>query len=168
MPATIDLAGPAAIAPGLDLGDSWALGSLFLGLAVLVAIVALTHQRSRAFSPSVVYLGLGAAGAAGAALLDLGWLDLIDDADAVERLAELAVIVALFATGMRLDRPIGLRAWRSTILLLAVVMPITIAAVAAFGVRGDGAVGRRRDRPGSRPGPDRSGAGRRPRRRAAR
>lgn len=134
MPATSDLAGPAAIAPGLDLGDTWGLGSLFLGLAVLIAIVALTHQRSRAFSPSVVYLALGAAGAAGAALLDLGWLDLIDDAGAVERLAELAVIVALFATGMRLDRPIGLRAWRSTILLLAVVMPITIAAVAAFGV----------------------------------
>lgn len=49
----------AAIAPGLDLADEWALGLLFLGLAVMVAIVALTHQRSRAFSPSVVYLGLG-------------------------------------------------------------------------------------------------------------
>ncbi len=134
MPATIDLAGPAAIAPGLDLGDTWGLGALFLGLAVLIAIVALTHQRSRAFSPSVVYLGLGAAGAVSAAVLDLGWLDLIEDADAVERLAELAVIVALFATGMRLDRPIGLRGWRSTILLLVVVMPVTIAAVAAFGV----------------------------------
>ena len=133
MPARLDLAGPAAIAPGLDLGDTWGLGSLFLGLAVLIAIVALTHQRSRAFSPSVVYLGLGAAGAAGAALLDLSWLDLVDDAETVERLAELAVIVALFATGMRLDRPIGLRGWRSTILLLGVVMPITIAAVAAFG-----------------------------------
>jgi sodium/hydrogen antiporter len=133
MAAPTDLAAPAAIDPGLDLGDTWGLGSLFLGLAVLIAIVALTHQRSRAFSPSVVYLGLGVAGAAGAAFLDISWLDLVDDADAVERLAELAVIVALFATGMRLDRPIGLRGWRSTILLLGLVMPVTIAAVAAFG-----------------------------------
>ena len=125
---------PAAIAPGFDPADAWSLGLLFLGVAVMVAIVALTHQRSRAFSPSVVYLGLGLVGAAGAALLDANWLDLVDDADVVERVAEIAVIVALFATGLRLDRPITFRGWRTTILLLGVVMPITIAAVAAFGV----------------------------------
>ena len=168
MPATIDLAGPAAIAPGLDLGDTGGLGSLFLGLAVLIAIVALTHQRSRAFSPSVVYLGLGAAGAAGAALLDLGWLDLIDDADAVERLAELAVIVALFATGMRLDRPIGLRGWRSTILLLGGRHADHDRRRRGLRGAGDGPVGRAAIVARGRPGPDRPGAGRRPRRRAAR
>ncbi len=135
MPAAISaIAAPAAIAPGLTLGDAWALGALFLGLAVMAAIVALTHQRSRAFSPSVVYLGLGAIGALGAAFLGTDWLRLIEDADLVERLAELAVIVALFATGMRIDRPLGLRGWRSTILLLGVVMPLTIAAVTVFGV----------------------------------
>ena len=125
---------PAAIEPGFDPADAWSLGLLFLGLAVMVAIVALTHQRSRAFSPSVVYLGLGLVGAAGAAVLDADWLDLIGDAEVVERVAELAVIVALFATGLRLDRPITFRGWRTTILLLGVVMPVTIAAVAAFGV----------------------------------
>jgi NhaP-type Na+/H+ or K+/H+ antiporter len=124
----------AAIAPGLDLADEWALGLLFLGLAVMIAIVALTHQRSRAFSPSVVYLALGLVGAIGTAVVDVAWLDLVEDADIVERLAEITVIVALFATGMRLDRPVGLRAWRSTIVLLGVVMPVTIAAVATFGV----------------------------------
>ena len=134
MLGTRDVAGSAAIAPGLDLGDEWGLGALFLGLAVLIAIVVLTHQRSRAFSPSVVYLGLGVAGAAGVALLDVEWLDLVGDADVVERLSELAVIVALFATGLRIDRRLGLREWRSTILLLGVVMPVSIAAVALFGI----------------------------------
>lgn len=124
----------ASIAPGPEAPDVWALGLLFVGLAVMAAIVALTHQRSRAFSPSVVYLALGVAGAAGAAALDLAWLDPVEDAQVVERTAELAVIVALFATGMRLDRPLGLRRWRTTIVLLAVVMPLTIAAVAAFGI----------------------------------
>lgn len=124
----------AAIAPGLDLLDVWALGFLFVGLAVMAAIVALTQQRERAFSPSVVYLAIGAVGAIGTAVLDVAWLDLVEDADVVERLSEVAVIVALFATGMRLDRPIGWRRWRSTIVLLAIVMPVTIAAVAAFGV----------------------------------
>jgi len=125
---------PGAITPGFDAGDAWSLGLLFLGVAVMAAIVALTHQRTRAFSPSIVYLGLGVAGAAGAALLDREWLDLIDDAQVVERLAEIAVIVALFATGLRLDRPFTWQGWRATIVLLGVVMPVTIAAVAAFGV----------------------------------
>jgi len=127
------MTGPAAIAPGLEVADVWPLGLLFVGLAVMVAIVALTHQRSRAFSPSVVYLVLGVVGAGGVALLDVSWIDVVGDADVVERLAELTVIVALFATGMRLDRPIGWARWRSTILLLGVVMPLTIAAVAVFG-----------------------------------
>jgi NhaP-type Na+/H+ or K+/H+ antiporter len=100
----------------------------------MVAIVALTHQRSRAFSPSIVYLGLGLVGAVGVALLDRDWFDLVEDSEVVERFAEIAVIVALFATGLRLDRPFTWRGWRSTILLLGVVMPVTIAAVAAFGV----------------------------------
>jgi sodium/hydrogen antiporter len=135
VPSGVPMTRPAAaIAPGLDLADEWALGLLFLGLAVMIAIVALTHQRSRAFSPSVIYLALGLVGALGTAALDVAWLDLVEDADIVERLAEITVIVALFATGMRLDRPVGLRGWRSTLLLLGVVMPVTIAAVATFGV----------------------------------
>ena len=48
------------------------------------------------------------------------------------------MIVALFATGMRLDRRLRGAAWRSTALLLGVVMPLTIAAVAVFGVSGMG------------------------------
>jgi NhaP-type Na+/H+ or K+/H+ antiporter len=125
---------PAAVTPGFEPADAWSLGLLFLGAAVMAAIVALTHQRSRAFSPSVVYLALGALGAAGVAVLDQDWFSLIDDADVVERFAEISVIVALFATGLRLDRPLTWRGWRSTALLLGVVMPVTIAAVAAFGV----------------------------------
>src|SRR5262245_17359463 len=117
---------PVAVTPGFEPADAWSLGLLFLGIAVMVAIVALTHQRSRAFSPSVVYLGLGALGAAGIALLDRDWFTLVGDAEVVERFAEIAVIVALFATGLRLDRPFTWRGWRSTVLLLGVVMPVTI------------------------------------------
>ncbi|HET6691768.1 MAG TPA: hypothetical protein VFG74_12985, partial [Miltoncostaeaceae bacterium] len=76
---------PAAITPAFEPGDAWSLGLLFLGIAVMAAIVALTHQRSRAFSPSVVYLALGLIGAAGLALLDRGWFDVIEDAQVVER-----------------------------------------------------------------------------------
>jgi NhaP-type Na+/H+ or K+/H+ antiporter len=128
----------AAISPGFGAPEIYTVGLLFVGLAVLVAILALSHQRSRAFSASIVYLAVGGLGAAGVAVLDATWLDLVDDHEVVEHLSELAVVVALFATGLRLDRRLDLRAWRSTALLLGVVMPLTIGAVAAFGVLGMG------------------------------
>lgn len=65
-------------------------------------------------------------------MLGTDLLDPFDDTRVIERLAEFAVIVALFSAGLKLDRPIGPRTWRSALLLLAVVMPVTIAAVAGL------------------------------------
>ena len=138
MSEVVHAAARGAIAPGLDLLDDYAVGVLFLGLTVMVAIAALSHQRARAFSAALVYLALGLLAAVGVAALGAPWLDLVDDAEVVQRLSEFSVIVALFATGLRLDRPFGLRGWRTTVLLLAVVMPLTIGAVAAYGVLGMG------------------------------
>ncbi len=50
-----------------------------------------------------------------------------------ERAAELVVIVVLFTTGLRIDDLGGRHLWRPTIRLLAVTMPLTIAAVALLG-----------------------------------
>lgn len=47
--------------------------------------------------------------------------------------SELVVIVVLFATGLSIDRMPGWKHWRSTIRLLAIAMPLTIAAVALLG-----------------------------------
>ncbi len=47
--------------------------------------------------------------------------------------AEIVVIVVLFATGLRIDDLGNRRLWRPTIGLLAVTMPLTIAAVALLG-----------------------------------
>ena len=51
----------------------------------------------------------------------------------MERLAEFALIVALFSTGLKLDRRLSWREWGSVVRLLGIVMPLTIAAVALFG-----------------------------------
>lgn len=51
-----------------------------------------------------------------------------------EILSEMAVIVALFATGMRLDVLRPFARWRATWRLLGVAMPLTIAGTAAAGV----------------------------------
>lgn len=50
-----------------------------------------------------------------------------------EVVAELTVIIALFGTGLRIDNLSNLARWGPTIRLLAVVMPLTILAVAVMG-----------------------------------
>ncbi|CAN0506433.1 unnamed protein product, partial [Phaeothamnion confervicola] len=112
------------ITPGIGAPGFYIAGLAFAGLAVLVAILALTHQGERAFSASLAYLAMGIVAAVSVALLDAPWLHLVDDATVVERLSELAVVVALFGTGLRLDRHFILREWRSTALLLGVAMPL--------------------------------------------
>ena len=47
--------------------------------------------------------------------------------------AELVVIVVLFSTGLRIDRLGTWRMWLPTVRLLAITMPLTIAAVALLG-----------------------------------
>ncbi len=47
--------------------------------------------------------------------------------------AEIVVIVVLFATGLRIDDLGGRRLWWPTVRLLAITMPLTIAAVALLG-----------------------------------
>ena len=63
------MAPPLAADTGFHFGDPWAVGLAFLGLAVFAAIGALSHEHERAFSASLIYLGLGvvAAVAIGAA-----------------------------------------------------------------------------------------------------
>jgi sodium/hydrogen antiporter len=124
-----------AAAPGFEFGDLYALGLVFVGIAVVAALAALSHQHERAFSASLIYLTLGLGAATAIELLDVHWLDPVDDAEVVERLAEFCVIVALFSTGLKLDRELTWAAWASVARLLAVVMPLTIVAIAVFGTQ---------------------------------
>ena len=118
---------------GFSFADVYAVGLLFCGVAVLAAIGALSHQHERAFSASLIYLGLGVGSAVAIEVLGIGWLSPIADAELLERVSELAIVIALFATGLKLDRPLTWESWSSVARLLAVAMPLTIAAVALFG-----------------------------------
>ena len=50
-----------------------------------------------------------------------------------ERLSELAVIVALFGTGLRIDNLTNYKRWQPTVRMLLIAMPLTIFAVACLG-----------------------------------
>lgn len=57
-----------------------------------------------------------------------------------ETVSEICVIVGLFGVGIRIDRLRNMAAWRPTIRLLAIAMPLTILAVAFAGWLGGLAV----------------------------
>jgi sodium/hydrogen antiporter len=101
-------------------------------MVLLVAVIALSQQHERAFTAAAIYLGFGALASLGLQVLDVDLIDPLEDTELIERAAELAVIVALFSAGLRLDRPLGWSGWRSTALLIGIVMPLTIAGVALF------------------------------------
>ena len=50
----------------------------------------------------------------------------------LERVSELAILIAVFVAGLSVERLVSLRQWRSVAVLIAVVMPLTIAAIALF------------------------------------
>lgn len=129
------LAAPTlAVAPGWHLGGLYTLALLAVGITVLIGVAVISQQHDRAFSASVVYVALGALGAVGLAALDVHPLDPEGDYELLERLTELALIVAVFSAGLTIERHVERASWRSIAVLLVIVMPLTILVIALFGM----------------------------------
>lgn len=94
--------------------------------------MALSRERDRAFSSAIVYLLMGAGLSIGLTTLGVDLVEPLRDSELIERAAEFAVVIALFSAGIRLDRKLSWRGWSSSVRLIAVAMPLTIAGVAAF------------------------------------
>jgi NhaP-type Na+/H+ or K+/H+ antiporter len=123
-----------ARAPGWEFDASLYVVILLVGgLVILAGAVLLSVQHGRPFSAALVYLGIGAAAGLGLRAVGVTWYDPIEDAALFSRAAEVAVIVSLFGAGVKLDRAITWRGWRTPALLLAVAMPLTIAGMAFLG-----------------------------------
>jgi NhaP-type Na+/H+ or K+/H+ antiporter len=104
--------------------DAYRITLLVAGMALLGAAWLPHLLRRRALSFPIVYVGLGAL------LYSVG-LPLPDpnplrNGEAVERLTELTVLVALLGAGIRIDTRFSWRGWRATWHLLAFGMPLTI------------------------------------------
>jgi sodium/hydrogen antiporter len=65
---------------GFTFADPFAAGLLFIGVAMFAAVGALSHQHERAFSASLIYLGLGCAAAVAIHASVIGWFEPIPDA----------------------------------------------------------------------------------------
>lgn len=113
------------------------LSAYHIALAVLGAVVILAYWLPRFISrkePAASGLLILFGMAAYALIPGLPEIpDPRQDPHLWEVVAELTVIIALFATGLRIDDLSSLTRWSPTIRLLAVAMPLTILAVALLG-----------------------------------
>jgi NhaP-type Na+/H+ or K+/H+ antiporter len=60
-------------------------------------------------------------------------LDVVTDADFLEQLTEVAVVVSLFTAGLQLRLPLNRAEWRMALSLATVAMVLTVGLITAFG-----------------------------------
>lgn len=103
------------------------LAYIGLGAAIIAVAWLPLLLRKLPLSLPMVAVAVGAA---------IGWLA-ADGAlpfahrEAGGRLLEFVLIIAIMGTGLKLDRPFSWRRWASAWRLLAIVMPLSIAGIAA-------------------------------------
>lgn len=106
--------------------------SLFVGALLVTMVLAGTLLGRLPLSSAMVYLALGwLLGPDAANVLRP---DPYLHAGLLERLAEVALLISLFAVGLRLGVPLRDRRWRLPLRLAFVSMAIMVALVAAVGV----------------------------------
>jgi sodium/hydrogen antiporter len=100
----------------------------FAGGVLLLMALSSTYLRNLPLSTATVYLAIGAA----IGPLGTGWLqvDLRAEVPWLERLTEVAVIVALFIGGLKLRLPLRDPAWIAAVRLAGPVMLASILGVA--------------------------------------
>jgi NhaP-type Na+/H+ or K+/H+ antiporter len=109
---------------------------LVVGAVFCLMALAGSYLRRLPLSTSLLYLLVGIAiGPAGIALIRL---DVLEHAKVLEHLSEIAVIVSLFTSGLKLRAALRDPIWRLPLRLAFVSMAITVALIAGAGVLGLG------------------------------
>ena len=105
---------------------AYELALLVVGIAALLVAWLPRVLRYRVISFPMILVLLGMAIFA----LPTGFerLDPIRHGEIASRLTEFGVIVALTGAGLKIDRRVGFKSWRTTWMLLCVTMTLTIGA----------------------------------------
>ncbi len=107
------------------------LGVIVVGVLLIVMTMSNSFIARLPLSAAMLYLVVGIGiGPAGLGLLTL---DPVFDADLLERLTEIAVLISLFTAGLKLEMPLRDKRWRIPVQLASVSMVLTIAAITAVG-----------------------------------
>jgi NhaP-type Na+/H+ or K+/H+ antiporter len=115
---------------------NFALWCAIIGVLLITMAVSGSLLKRLPVSTAILYLAAGfAIGPVGLGLLDA---DPFVHTQLFERLAEIAVLVSLFVTGLKLSAPLVERRWYLPLRLATVSMVITIALIAVAGIVGLG------------------------------
>jgi sodium/hydrogen antiporter len=100
---------------------------LLIGVLLIGVGLTDTVRRDLPFSASALYLLVGWL--LGPQVAGLLWLDLARDAEVLERVTETAVLISLFAVGLRLRVRLTDRLWVAPLRLATLGMMLTIGAM---------------------------------------
>ena len=115
---------------------SFAIWALIIGALLTTMALSGTSLRRLPISTAMLYLGAGYC--LGPAGWDMLAPDPLTNAAVLERVAEGAVLVSLFAVGLRLGLPLSNKGWRLSIRLAVISMCITVGLIAAIAMFGFG------------------------------
>ena len=104
----------------------------FLLVGALLIAMGLTAPSNQALpvTSAIIYLSVGVL--VGPTLLHLFHFNPLKESALLEVLTEVAVLISLFAAGVKMPVPIKLKQWRTPSLLAFVSMTITVGLVALF------------------------------------
>ncbi|MBC8058769.1 MAG: cation:proton antiporter [Rhizobiales bacterium] len=112
-----------------DLFVTWCL---IVGLLLVAVGLTDTVRQQLPFSTSALYLVAGYL--LGPEVFGLLTLRLVDDAVLLERLTEAAVVISLFAVGLRLRAGFGSGLWHAPFRLATLTMVVTITLLTGVGL----------------------------------
>jgi NhaP-type Na+/H+ or K+/H+ antiporter len=105
---------------------------LFVGALLIVMGVTPTLLKRLPVTPAMLYLAVGLV--MGPTVLGIFDFNPLKQSALLEVLTEVAVLISLFAAGVKMPVPFGFRQWRAPLLLASVSMVFTVGLVAGFGV----------------------------------
>jgi NhaP-type Na+/H+ or K+/H+ antiporter len=103
---------------------------LLLGGLLLLRGLTSTVLTRLPVTAAIIYLAVGLL--VGPSVLNLFHFNPLEESALLEVLTEVAVLISLFAAGVKMPVPFTFARWRTPILLATVSMSITVALVAAF------------------------------------
>ena len=103
---------------------------LLVGGLLLVRGFTATVLKHLPVTAAIAYLAVGLL--VGPSVLNVFHFNPLKESALLEVLTEVAVLISLFAAGVKLPVPFSFTRWRTPILLATVSMSITVALIAAF------------------------------------
>lgn len=102
--------------------DTYILDLLVIGLLLLTVTLGSGWITRSPFSFALIYLIVGII------LSPYGFnlIQIRPGAGFLEKLTEIVVLISLFSCGLKMNRPLNLTSWGSTIRLIGLLMPLSI------------------------------------------